>query len=33
MFSRSNRDHSRIIDQVYAVIDRYGSVMKGRYAL
>jgi len=29
MFSRSNPDHSRIIDQVYAVIDRLGSVMQG----
>ena len=29
MFSRSNRDHSRIIDQVYAVIERHGSVMQG----
>ena len=29
MFSRSNPDHSRITDQVYAVIARHGSVMQG----
>ena len=29
MFSRSNPDQSRITDQVYAVIERHGSVMQG----